>query len=275
MSHQDMTPVEKRAAITLASLFSLRMLGLFMILPVFSLYAENLEGATNMPVLIGLAIGIYGLTQALLQIPFGMLSDRYGRKPIITIGLLLFAFGSIVAAMADSIMGVIIGRALQGSGAIAATIMAFAADLTREEHRTKIMAVIGMSIGMSFAVALIMGPVLNSYIGIQGIFWLTAALAVRGIFVLHLGVPKPVHTGFHRDAEPVPGYVSSIIKNSQLLRLDVGIFTLHMILTATFVVMPFALRDYAGLPAADHWMIYFSVLLLSIVAMGPLVILAG
>ena len=177
-----MLPGERRAALSLAGIFSLRMLGMFMILPVFALYADRLEGAT--PALMGLAIGIYGMTQAVLQIPFGLLSDRWGRKPVIAAGLLLFALGSVVAALSDSIYGIIAGRALQGAGAIAAAVMALAADLTREEQRTKAMAIIGISIGLSFSVALVAGPVLDHWLGLAGIFWLTAVLACAGIAVL-------------------------------------------------------------------------------------------
>ena len=176
MSPVKMTPLERRAALSLASIFALRMLGLFMILPVFALYAEHLEGVT--PLLVGLAIGVYGLTQALLQIPFGMASDRIGRKPVIAVGLLIFAIGSVVAAMADSIHGVILGRALQGAGAVAAAIMALVADLTREDHRSKAMAMIGMTIGFSFLAAMVAGPLLDQWIGVPGIFWLTALLAM-------------------------------------------------------------------------------------------------
>ncbi|NOY61966.1 MAG: MFS transporter [Gammaproteobacteria bacterium] len=267
-----MTPLERQAATSLAGIFAFRMLGLFMILPVFSLYGETLEGST--PLLIGLAIGIYGLTQALLQIPFGMLSDRFGRKPIIAIGLLIFAIGSVVAAMADSITGVIIGRALQGSGAIAAAVMALAADLTREEHRTKAMAVIGMTIGMSFAISMVLGPVINGIIGVEGIFWLTAALALGGIVLLKYRVPHPKECRFHRDAEAQPSEFKHVIADPQLLRLDYGIFILHMILTSSFVVIPLALRNYAGLETAQHWYIYLPVMLLAIGLMVPLVIMA-
>ncbi len=273
MSDEGMTPAERRAAFSLAGIFSLRMMGLFMILPVFSLYAETLE-AQPAPVLIGLAIGIYGLTQALLQIPFGMLSDRIGRKPVITGGLLLFAAGSVVAATADTLLGVIVGRALQGSGAIAAAVMALTADLTREEHRTKAMAVIGMSIGLSFALSLALGPILDTWIGVPGIFWLTAVLALGGIALLHFGVPRAVPGRFHRDTEPVPAFFKAVLKNTDLLRLDLGIFTLHMILTATFVALPFALRDEAGIAADSHGYVYLPILLLALALMVPLVIVA-
>lgn len=267
-----MTASERKAVISLSGIYAARMLGLFMILPVFSLYVDHLRGAT--PALTGLALGAYGLTQGVLQIPFGMLSDRLGRKRVIVAGLLLFALGSAVAALSSTIWGVIIGRALQGSGAIAAAIMALTADLTREEHRTKAMAAIGMSIGTSFAVALIVGPVLNSWIGLQGIFWFTALLALSAIAVLRWLVPSPQHSRVHRDAEPVPAQFARVLRDGQLLRLDLGIFVLHLVLTATFVAIPLALVREAGLPSNEHWWIYLPVLLLSVAAMVPFIILA-
>ncbi len=268
---EQMTATERRAAFWLAGVFSLRMLGLFMILPVFALYAEHLRG--NTPALAGLAIGIYGFSQALFQIPFGFLSDHYGRKRIIYIGLLIFAAGSMVAALADSIYGVILGRALQGGGAVSAAVMALAADLTREEHRIKVMATIGITIGLSFAASMILGPVLNSWIGVPGIFWLTSLFALLGIAVVRFQVPDPVSSRVHRDAEPVASQFGRVLLDGQLLRLNFGIFTLHLLLTATFVAVPLALRD-AGLPSNQHWEIYLLALLFSIVVMVPLIIVA-
>ncbi len=247
---EQMTATERRAAFWLAGVFSLRMLGLFMILPVFALYAEHLRG--NTPALAGLAIGIYGFSQALFQIPFGFLSDHYGRKRMIYIGLLIFAAGSMVAALADSIHGVILGRALQGGGAVSAAVMALAADLTREEHRIKVMAMIGITIGLSFAGSMILGPVLNSWIGVPGIFWLTSLFALLGIAVVRFQVPDPVSSRVHRDAEPVASQFGRVLLDGQLLRLNFGIFTLHLLLTATFVAVPLALRD-AGLPSNQNW----------------------
>ncbi len=267
----EMTAGERRAAFWLAGVFSLRMLGLFMILPVFALYAEHLRG--NTPALAGLAIGIYGFSQALFQIPFGFLSDRYGRKRMIYVGLLIFAFGSIVAALADSIHGVILGRALQGGGAVSAAVMALAADLTREEHRIKVMAVIGVTIGVSFAVSMILGPVLNGWMGVPGIFWLTGLLALLSIAVVRFQVPDPVESRIHRDAEPVASQFGGVVFDGQLLRLYFGIFTLHLLLTATFVAVPLALRD-AGLPSDQHWEVYLPALVVSMAAMIPLVIIA-
>ena len=267
----NMLAGERRAAWSLAGIFSLRMLGMFMILPVFALYADELEGAT--PALMGFAIGVYGMTQAVLQIPFGLLSDRLGRKPVIAAGLLLFAIGSVVAALSTSIYGVILGRAIQGSGAVAAAVMALAADLTREEQRTKAMAIIGISIGFSFSVALVAGPVLDHWVGLSGIFWLTAVLAAAGIGVLYLVVPQPAISRRHRDAEPIPAQFASVLRDGQLLRLDYGILTLHMILTASFTVLPLILRDNLALPSQHHWYLYLPVLLLSIAAMVPFIIL--
>lgn len=267
-----MMPAERRAVFSLASIYALRMMGLFMIFPVFVLYGETLEG--NTPFLIGLAMGVYGLTQAALQIPFGMASDRFGRKPIITIGLIIFAIGSVVAAMSDTMTGVILGRALQGAGAIAAAVMALTADLTREENRLGAMATIGISIGVAFAISLVLGPVLNQWIGVDGIFWLTGVMAVGAIGVLHFVVPTPVRSSFHRDAQTVPAQLKNVLANTQLLRLDFGIFALHMMLTATFVALPLALRDHAGLDVANHWYVYLPVMLLSFVLMVPFVVIA-
>ncbi|RMD78414.1 MAG: MFS transporter, partial [Gammaproteobacteria bacterium] len=267
-----MTPAERRAALSLAAIYATRMLGLFMILPVFALYAEHLEGVT--PTLVGLAIGVYGLTQAVLQIPFGMLSDRIGRKPVITGGLLVFAAGSVVAAVSHTIWGVIAGRALQGAGAVASALMALVADLTREEHRLKAMATIGGTIGLSFAVALVVGPVVDAWVGVPGIFWLTALLALAGVAVLHLWVPRPARVRVHRDAEPVAGQFGAVLGHPELLRLDLGVFVLHLLLTASFVAVPLALRDLAGLDPGRHWLVYLGVMLVALAGMVPLVVVA-
>ncbi len=272
MFNEPMTPSERRAAFSLAGIFSFRMLGLFMILPVFSLYAHQLNGATA--TLIGLALGIYGLTQALLQIPFGMLSDKIGRKPIIITGLLLFACGSVIAATAHSITGVILGRALQGAGAVGSTIIALLADLTREEHRTKAMAIIGMVIGMSFTIAMVLGPILNGIIGVSGIFWLTAVLAILGVLIVAKVVPNPAHIIFHRDAEPEIAQFGKVLSQPELLRLDLGIFSLHAILTACFIAIPIILQNTVGLPEEKQWYLYLPVLILAFFAMVPFIIAA-
>lgn len=266
-----MTQTERKAIYGLASIYGFRMLGLFLILPVFALYAEELPDAT--PLLIGLAVGVYGLTQAVLQIPFGLLSDRIGRKPVILAGLLLFALGSVVAAQAEDIWMILLGRAIQGSGAIAAAVMALAADLTRDSQRTKAMATIGMTIGSAFALSLMAGPYLDSIIGISGIFWLTALLALLGMVVIAFVVPTPVHQHVHRDAQPVPETFRRVLANTELLRLDWGIFSLHLILTAVFLAVPLLLRDL-GLPLVEHSLVYLVVLLVSIFAMVPFIIMA-
>ena len=263
---------ERRAAIGLAAIYAIRMLGLFLILPVFTLYAQDYPDYT--PLLAGLAIGAYGLSQALLQIPFGVLSDRLGRKPVITAGLLLFALGSAWSALAGSVLGILVGRALQGAGAIAGPVLALAADLTREEHRTRVMATIGASIGLSFAAALVLGPVISRRLGLTGIFWVTAALALASLALLHLLVPTPRVSHVHGDTEPVPGRLAGVLRDPDLLRIDVGILSLHFVMTALFVALPLLLRDQAGLAADQHWRVYHAVLALSIALMVPFVVLA-
>lgn len=263
---------ERRAALGLAAIFASRMLGLFLVLPIFTLYAEAYPDYS--PALAGLAMGAYGLTQALLQIPFGVLSDHLGRKPVITAGLVLFALGSAWAALAGSLLGVVLGRALQGAGAIAGPVLALAADLTREEHRTKTMAVIGASIGLAFALALVAGPVVGRAVGLSGVFWVTAGLAVAGLAVLHLYVPTPAVSRLHRDAEPVPAQLAQVLTDGQLVRLDVGVLVLHFVMTAVFVALPFLLRDGLGMPAEGHWQVYLQVLLLSVLLMVPFIVLA-
>lgn len=264
-----MNSIERRAAVSLALIYATRMLGLFMILPVFALYAEQLSHVT--PFLVGVAIGIYGLTQAIFQIPFGIWSDRIGRKPVIIIGLLIFAVGSIVAAVADSIYGVIFGRALQGLGAIAAAVMALAADLTREEHRTKVMAIIGASIGASFMVALVVGPIFDSWVGVPGIFLITAVLAGLGIALI-ASMPTVSQSGGPSRTAVTRDTFTSVLSNTQLLRLDFGVFVLHMVLTAVFVVTPLILRDHYAIDPASHWQVYLAVLVISLLLMVPAII---
>lgn len=262
-----MTSTEKRSAMALSLIYFLRMMGLFMILPVMAIYAEGLTGAT--PLLIGLAVGIYGLTQAMFQIPFGMLSDRFGRKPVIAAGLLIFAAGSLIAALSTSIEGVILGRVLQGAGAVASAIMALAADLTREEQRTKVMALIGISIGLSFSIAFIVGPLLLGLVNGNGIFVVSALLALVAIAVLYLMLPNPKSHQFHRECQPAATQLSSVLSDSRLLRLNSGIFTLHLILTACFVVIPLHMRDGIGLDISEHWQIYVPVFITSVILMMP------
>jgi MFS family permease len=258
-----MTPLEIRASASLASIFALRMLGMFLILPVFAVHAKTMPGGDN-ATLIGLAMGIYGLTQSLGQIPFGAASDRYGRKRIIIIGLILFALGSFIAAAASSLLWVIIGRAIQGAGAISAAVTAFIADTTREEHRTKAMAMVGGSIGLTFALSLVAAPLLYQAIGMGGIFTLTGILSLVAIFVVAYVVP------------PAPKMValpkvpfSTVLKDRELMRLNYGVFVLHLSQMAMFVVVPSALVQFAGFPVPEHWKIYLPVVLASFLLMLP------
>ena len=265
-SDDRMSPGERRIGATLAAIFGLRMLGLFLILPVFAVYAKTLPGGADLT-LVGVALGAYGLTQAVLQIPFGAASDRFGRKPVIIFGLLLFAVGSVVAALASDIYVMIFGRVLQGAGAISAAVTALAADLTREQHRTKVMAMIGASIGLVFAGSLVLSPALYAWIGMAGIFWLTAALALAAIVTLVTVVPI---------APPVPratGRLVDVLADGQLMRLNLGVFALHLMQTAMWVLVPAALVA-DGLPLASHWKIYLPAVLASFVVMVPAVIMA-
>ncbi len=257
-----MTRAELRASMSLASIFGLRMLGLFLILPVFAVHAKTLPGGHN-TTLVGLALGIYGLTQAFGQIPLGMASDRYGRKRIIVIGLLLFAIGSFIAAAATDIVWVIVGRAVQGAGAISAAVTAFIADTTREEHRTKAMAMVGATIGLSFAASLIAAPVLYAAIGMGGMFVLIGGLSLIAIAVVLFVVPAAPALPAQRVS------LVEVVRNPELMRLNFGVFVLHFIQMAMFVVVPTALVNHAGLPVAEHWKIYLPVVLLSFVLMLP------
>ena len=266
------TSSEKRAIGSLAGVYALRMLGLFMILPVLSLFAKELDGAT--PALIGLAMSIYGLPQVVLQIPFGLMSDKFGRKKLIVIGLVLFFAGSVVAALSDDIYGVLIGRALQGAGAISAVIMALVADLTQEVHRTKAMATIGISIGFSFGAGIVAGPIIAAMFGgVHGVFWTTAVLTLLAIAAVIFVVPNPQKSKLHRDAEFVPSDAMAALKNPELLRLDYGIFILHLILMAIFVVVPSLMRN-TGLEAGSEWKVYLPVFVISMALIVPFIILA-
>lgn len=265
-----MTQGERKATTALASIFALRMLGLFMIIPVFAIYGKALTGAT--PALIGLAIGIYGLTQAVLQIPVGLLADRVNRKTLIIAGLCLFAVGGVVAALSTSIQGVILGRAIQGSGAISAVVMALLADLTREEQRTKAMSTIGMSIGLSFAVAFIVGPLVAAHFGLSGLFWATSLLAIAGLAVLKI-VPQPtIILKQHNDS--YWQQFKQCLVHTELLRLNVGILILHLVMTASFVLLPYLLIDYARLPASQHGWVYLPIVLGGFIAAVPAIIIA-
>lgn len=265
-----MNALERRSTFALSSIFALRMLGLFMIIPVFSVAGQQYAHAT--PMLIGLAVGVYGLTQALLQIPFSLIADRYSRKPLIVIGLLMFALGGAVAAMSESIYGVIIGRAIAGGGAVSAVVMALLADVTREEQRSKAMAMMGMSIGLSFVVAFSLGPWLTSLVGISGLFWVTTIMGLVAIGMLAL-VPKVIR--HHKNFQQ--GYITQlkqVLKMGDLNRLHVSVFSLHLLLTAMFIYMPSQLIDMADLPLASHGLVYLPLLVLSLFFAFPSIILA-
>lgn len=266
-----MTPSERRATVSLAGIFGLRMLGMFLILPVFAHYATTLPGGEN-HTLIGLALGMYGLTQAALMIPFGMASDRWGRKPVIIVGLMIFALGSFLAAWAPDIHWVIIGRALQGAGAISAAVTALLADLTREEKRTHAMAVIGSTIGLAFACSLAAGPVVYRLIGVPGMFLATGILSLLAILVIRYYTPDPGPAVFHSDAEANPARLGDVLRHMELARLNWGIFALHAAQMAMFVVVPFALVRAGNLDIEHHWQVYLPVLLLSFVFLVPAVI---
>jgi MFS family permease len=264
-----LTPRERRAATSLAGIFGLRMLGLFLILPVFTVYGLTLKGADAKSV--GLALGAYGITQTLLQVPYGMASDHFGRKPVIAFGLLIFAIGSAVAASATTIGWMIIGRLLQGAGAVASVIIALVADLTAEENRTRAMGMIGGTIGMTFAFSVIAGPALAGWLGVDGIFWLIGGLALFSIGFLFVVVPDPEVIVHHRDAQLTLGDVATVVTDPELLRLDFGIFALHLVLTALFFAVPLMLADH--LPQHQQWKVYGPVILASLVLMVPAIVL--
>ena len=268
---QNFTALERRAAISLALVFAFRMLGLFMLIPVFAIYGKDLVGFS--PFWIGLAIGAYGLTQAILQIPMGWLSDRIGRTPVMLLGLTMFAVGSVVAALADSVYGVTIGRILQGMGAISGAVLALAADVTREEQRPKVMAVIGATIGLSFAVSMIAGPAIAAAGGLSAIFWFTAALALAGIVIVLTIVPKTQHQAIDSEALARPGFILELFRHPQLRLLNLGVLVLHLLLTAIFVVLPSQLQA-DGLAAPEHWQVYLPVFVAAFVLMVPLMILS-
>lgn len=265
-----MNSLERRSTFALSSIFALRMLGLFMIIPVFAIAGQSYQYAT--PTLIGLAVGVYGLSQALLQIPFSLWADRFNRKPLIIFGLLLFALGGAVAAMSETIYGVIIGRAIAGAGAVSAVVMALLADVTREEQRTKAMAMMGMSIGLSFVVAFSLGPWLTTLVGISGLFWVTTIMGLLAILMLFL-VPKT--TRHHKNYNQ--GYLNQlkqVLKMGDLNRLHVSVFSLHLLLTAMFIYVPSQLIDFAGIPLSKHGLVYLPLLLISLFFAFPSIILA-
>ncbi|WP_296280999.1 MFS transporter [uncultured Acinetobacter sp.] len=265
-----MNSLERRSTFALSSIFALRMLGLFMIIPVFAIAGQSYQYAT--PTLIGLAVGVYGLSQALLQIPFSLWADRFNRKPLIIFGLLLFALGGAVAAMSETIYGVIIGRAIAGAGAVSAVVMALLADVTREEQRTKAMAMMGMSIGLSFVIAFSLGPWLTTLVGISGLFWVTTIMGLLAILMLFL-VPKT--TRHHKNYNQ--GYLNQlkqVLKMGDLNRLHVSVFSLHLLLTAMFIYVPSQLINFAGIPLSKHGLVYLPLLLISLFFAFPSIILA-
>lgn len=259
-----MNAVEWRAVVGLGLVYALRMVGMFMILPVFALYARELPGGAT-PMAIGFAIGAYGLAQALLQVPLGLLSDRIGRKPVIYFGMSMFALGSLVAGLADSIEGVTLGRVLQGAGAVSSAVAALLADVTREQVRTTAMAILGAGMGLAFILALVAGPIVAGWIGVDGIFFLTAVLALLSLPVVGFGVPTPAlpaaRAGGFREA----------LGDPELLRLNAGIFLLHALMTGLFTTAPLAILETLGLASNEHWRVYLPVLLLSIIPVFPLI----
>ena len=261
-----MSAEELRASFGLAGVLSLRMLGLFIILPVFAIYAEHLPGGSS-HTLVGIAMGAYGLAQAGLQVPFGTLSDHWGRKRTIYLGLAIFAAGSLVAALGHNIYVVILGRIIQGAGAISAAVLALTADLTRDDQRTKAMALIGMSIGATFAVSMVAGALLSRAVGVPGIFVLTCLLGLAAMGVVRWVVPEPAAV-VSRDHSPKPPLMA-LLRHPDLARINFGIFVLQAVLMAMWVVVPFELRD-AGLAVRDHWLVYLPVLLGSVVLVAPL-----
>jgi MFS family permease len=259
-----LSSLERRSALTLACVISLRLFGLFLIMPVFSLYAKQMPDASGL--LIGLALGVYGLGQVLLQIPLGLLSDRIGRKPAITIGLLIFAAGGLVAALSHTLMGIVVGRALQGMGAVAGAGTALAADLTREDQRSKVMGIIGVSIGVAFLLALILGPPLEAVAGLSGLFGTTSVLALASLVLLWLIVPTPERA--RAPAAASLGGVLVMLRDGRLLVLNGSVFFLHLLLTASFVGLPLLLAERLHLPVERHWELYLPVMAIAAFVMG-------
>ena len=266
-----MSPSEIKSSALLASIYSLRMLGIFLILPIFSIYASELSGRPT-EFQIGLAFGIYGLTQAILQIPFGMTSDRFGRKPVIYFGLLLFIIGSFIAGISEQIEGIIIGRAIQGSGAISAVLTAFLSDLTSDKSRTKGMAIIGVSIGLTFALSLVISPILNELIGVPGIFLLMGILAFIALGVVRFFIHEPLNKKKIKSGNTDD--IKSILKNFDLNRLNFGIFTLHASQISMFMAIPFYLINQGEISLNQHWSIYLPVLVISFIFIVPMIIIS-
>jgi MFS family permease len=269
-SKLQLSPSERKASFALAGLFACRMLGLFLLLPVFAVAARGLPGG-NDPAKVGLAMGMYGLTQAILQIPFGLASDRWGRRPIVLLGLALFVIGSVVCALSPDVFWITVGRAIQGAGAISAAITAWIADATRDEVRTRAMAMVGGSIGLSFAVSLVIAPLLVGWWGLPGLFWTIACLGLASLAVARWVVPVVPRTGDRgiKTARP-----AAVLLHSDLLRLNFGVFCLHLIQVSLFVVAPAVLARIGGLDAQQLWKVYLPVILVSFVLMVPVVFVA-
>ncbi len=262
-----------KTIIPIATIFASRMLGLFMLIPIFTLYANKLSGAT--PILVGIAFGAYGLSQGLLQIPFGLLSDKFGRKPLIAVGLVLFIIGSLIGACSDTIYSMILARLMQGMGAIGSVLIALTADLTKDNDRTKAMAVIGLTIGVSFSLAMVISPAISHAFGLAGIFYLTAIFGFIGLAILYLVIPTPAQQRFHLDSETNATLIAVVIKNRQLLALDFGIFFQHLILTATFFALPLILKNELAMSLADKSLyFYLPIMISAFVLMVPFIVLA-
>jgi len=260
-----MTPPERRASAALAGLFACRMLGLFLLLPVFAVAAQGLQGGHD-PARVGLALGMYGLTQAVMQIPFGLASDRWGRRPVVLFGLMLFVAGSVLCAWTDELFWITVGRGVQGAGAISAAVTAWLADVTRPEVRTRAMAMVGGAIGVSFAASLVLAPLLVGWGGLTGLFWTIACLGLACIAVARWVVPVAP-----RDQPAMPTQPRAVLTHGDLLRLNAGVFCLHLIQIALFIVMPGLLMRLGGLQTVELWKIYLPVVLLSFVLMLPVI----
>lgn len=267
----QMFPHEWRASTTLSGVYALRMLGMFLVLPVLAVYAASLPGAEGNKTLVGLAMGIYGLTQALLQLPLGIASDKFGRKKTIYVGLIVFAAGSFLAAAADTLPLLVAARAIQGAGAVSAAVTALLADLTRDGVRTRAMAMIGLSIGLTFSVSLVVAPVIADAVGVRGLFLLTGILTVASIGVVAFMTPAPEVSKLHEDTQAQPSRIGEVLKNRRLLTLDFGIFALHAAQMALFTALPFAMTQL-GLEKIQHWKVYLPSTITGLVVMVPLII---
>ena len=268
----QMFPHEWRASTTLSGVYALRMLGMFLVLPVLAMYAASLPGAEDNKTLVGLAMGIYGLTQALLQLPLGIASDKFGRKKTIYAGLVVFAAGSFLAAAADTLPLLVAARAIQGAGAVSAAVTALLADLTRDGVRTRAMAMIGLSIGLTFSVSLVVAPMIADVVGVRGLFVLTGILTVASIGVVAFMTPDPEFSKLHEDTQAQPARIGEVLKNRQLLNLDFGIFALHAAQMALFTALPFAMTQL-GLEKIQHWKVYLPSTVAGLVVMVPLIII--